>query len=551
MVRIYTAAEAAALVPDGATVLVDGSGGGVNEPAAVLTGLEARFLAEQHPRDLHLIHISGMGDGHGGGIDRFSHPGMVHRVIGGHWGWTPRMQELALTEAIEAYCLPQGTLSHLMRDIAAGRPGAISAVGLGTFIDPRHGGGRLNASAVDDIVQLIELGGQEWLFTPAFPIDVAIIRGTRADTRGNITMDGEGLLAETLSAAQAARNSGGIVIAQVRELVQPGTLDPRRVRIPGVLVDALVVDPGQRLSFAVQDDPFMTGQLRAPATSIDPMPLSVRKAIARRAALELRRGDVINLGYGMPDGVASVLAEEGAQDQVTFTVEQGHIGGVPVGGSDFGMCVNPDASVDAGHQFDWYDGGGFDVAVLSFAQLDAAGNVNVGRFSGRIPGVGGFINISQGAKRLVFVGTFVAGGSYSVGGERPIDVPEAGTPKLVDEVEQISFSAARALEVGQPVTYVTERAVFRLTPEGLELTELAPGLDLTRDVLDHMRFKPLISAQLGEVDARVYRPEQMRLTLPADPTTAAPTTPATTTAATTTADETGSNPTARKDGSSS
>jgi propionate CoA-transferase len=512
-VRICDAAQAAALVPDGATVLIDGSGGGVNEPTAVLSGIEARFLAEAHPRDLTVVHISGMGDAHGGGIDRFAHKGMVRRVIGGHWGWTQGMQDMAIAEEIEAYCLPQGTLSHLLRDIAAGRPGAISAVGLGTFIDPRHGGGRLNASATEELVHLVELADKEWLFTPAFPIDVAVIRGTRADTRGNITMDGEGLLAEALSAAQAARNSGGIVIAQVRELVQEGTLDPRRVRVPGVLVDALVVEPDQRLSFATRDDPYLTGELRAPATAHMPMPLSVRKVIARRAALELRGGDIINLGYGMPDGVASVLAEEGQQARVTFTVEQGHIGGVPVGGSDFGMCVNPDASLDAGHQFDWYDGGGLDVAVLSFAQLDAVGNVNVGRFSGRIPGVGGFINISQGARRLVFVGTLVAGGKYTIGGERAIEVPAGGTPKLVENVEQISFSAARAIEVGQPVVYVTERAVFRLTPDGLELIEIAPGLDLTRDVLDHIRFKPQISPDLTEVDPRVYRDEPLGLTL--------------------------------------
>jgi propionate CoA-transferase len=512
-VRVYDAAEAAALVADGSTMLVEGSGGGVNEATAVLSALEARFLAEAHPRDLTLVHVSGMGDGQGGGMDRFAHPGMARRVIGGHWGWTKGMQDMALKDEIEAYCLPQGTLSHLLRDIAAGRPGAVSAVGLGTFVDPRHGGGRLNAAAVDDVVQLIELGGREWLFTPSFPIDVAVVRGTRADTHGNVSMDGEGLFAEALAAAQAARNSGGIVIAQVRELVQHGTLDPRRVRIPGVLVDALVVEPEQRLSFATRDDPYMTGELRSPDTAHEPMPLSVRKVVARRAALELRDGDVINLGFGMPDGVAAVLAEEGQADRVTFTVEQGHIGGVPVGGSDFGMCINPDASVDAGQQFDWYDGGGLDVAVLSFAQVDPAGNVNVGRFSGRVPGVGGFINISQGAKRLVFIGTLVAGGSYHVGGRTAIEVPSSGVPKLVAEVEQISFSAERALQVGQPVLYVTERAVFRLTPAGIELVELAPGVDLVKDVLDHMAFKPLISSKLGEMDQRIYLPEPLGLDL--------------------------------------
>jgi propionate CoA-transferase len=514
MVKICDAAQAAALVPSGATVLVDGSGGGVNEPVAVLTALEDRFKTSEEPRELTVVHVSGMGDGKGGGIDRLAHQGMVRRVIGGHWGWSSRMQALAFAEQIEAYCLPQGTLSHLLRDIAAGRPGAISKVGIGTFVDPRHGGGRLNESATDDVVELVELLGQEWLLTKAFPIDVAIIRGTRADTDGNLSMDGEGLLAETLSAAQAARNSGGIVIAQVRELVEAGTLDPRRVRVPGILVDALVVDPGQRLSSATADNPFMTGEQRAPSSGHAPMPLDVRKVIARRAALELRPADVINLGFGMPDGVASVLAEEGCQSQVTFTVEQGHVGGVPVGGSDFGMAVNPSASVDAGHQFDWYDGGGLDVAVLSFAEVDADGNVNVGRFGGRAPGVGGFINISQGAKRLVFVGTLVAGrGPYEVGGSLPLTVPADGAPKFVESVEQISFSARLAIDKGQPVRYVTERAVFELTPHGLVLIEIAPGLDVQDDVLAHMRFAPKVSPDLRPMDAAIYRDAPLGLRL--------------------------------------
>jgi len=514
MVKILSPADAAEMVPDEATILVDGSGGGVNEPGAVLVALETRFATTRHPANLTVLHISGMGDGKGGGIDRFAHDGMVRRVIGGHWGWSTRMQEMAFAEQIEAYCLPQGTLSHLLRDIAAGRPGAITHVGLDTFVDPRHGGGRLNAAATDDLVELIELAGREWLFTKAFPIDVAVIRGTVADTDGNITMDGEGLMAETLSAAQAARNSGGIVIAQVRNLVEAGTQDSRRVRVPGILVDAVVVAADQRLSAATHDNPYLTGALRAPNTSHLPMPLGVRKVIARRAATELTSGDVINLGFGMPDGVAAVLAEEGCSDQVTFTVEQGHIGGVPAGGSDFGMAVNQSASVDAGHQFDWYDGGGLDIAVLSFAELDASGNVNVGRFGGRAPGVGGFIDISQGAKRLVFVGTFVATRDpYTFNDPNPIGLPTGGSPKLVAEVEQISFSAARALTTGQSVTYVTERAVFELLPEGLTLTEVAPGIDLDKDVLDHMGFRPHISKDLVEMDTRYYQDSPLRLRL--------------------------------------
>lgn len=514
MVKIVSAAQAAQLVPSDATVLVDGSGGGVNEPAAILLALEERFKDVQQPSNLTVVHISGMGEGRGGGIDRFAHDGMVKRVIGGHWGWSTRMQEMAFAEKIEAYCLPQGTLSHLLREIAGGRPGVVTHIGLDTFVDPRHGGGRLNAAATDDLVELVELAGREWLFTKSFPIDVAVIRGTVADTDGNIMMDGEGLMAETLSAAQAARNSQGIVIAQVKHLVEAGTMDPRRVRVPGILVDALVVDPAQRLSAATADDPYLTGALRAPATSHEPMTRSVRKVIARRAAEELEAGDVINLGFGMPDGVAAVLAEEGCNDQVTFTVEQGHIGGVPAGGSDFGMAINPSASLDAGHQFDWYDGGGLDVAVLSFAQVDASGNVNVGRFGGRAPGVGGFINISQGAHRLVFVGTFVATKDrYTFDGRVPIGVPSGGSPKFVNEVEQISFSAKRAVETRQSVTYVTERAVFVLTDEGLTLTEVAPGLDIERDVLAHMEFRPQVAPEVIEMDKRYYLDSPMGLEL--------------------------------------
>lgn len=511
MTLMRTADEAAGLIRDGATVLVDGSGGGVNEPGLVLAAIERRFLREGHPRDLTVVHVSGMGDGHGGGIDRFAHEGMVRRVIGGHWAWTAGMQRLAQDEAIEAYCLPQGTLSHLLREIAAKRPGVVSPVGLGTFVDPRHGGGRLNQSARDPVNQIVELGGREWVFTPAFPIDVAIVRGTYADTSGNVCMDGEGLLAETLSAAQAARNSGGIVIAQVHHTVEPGEIDRRRVRIPRVLVDALVVDPGQRLSFATDTDPSLTGDERS-AVTFQAMPMSVRKVIARRAAMALRRGMVVNLGFGMPDGVAAVLAEEGLDREVTFTLEQGHFGGIPAGGSDFGLAMNAEASIDAGHQFDWYDGGGLDLAVLSFAELDRHGNVNVSRFSGRIPGIGGFVNIAQGAKRLVFVGTSVAGGQVAFPPDRAISVA-GGIPKLVAEVQQVSFAGSRAIETRQPVLYVTERAVFELSPDGPVLVEVAPGLDVQRDVIDVMGWVPIVSPDLRPMDARCFVDEPMGLRL--------------------------------------
>jgi propionate CoA-transferase len=515
-VKICSANDAVALVDDGQTILIDGSGGGVNEPDLVLAALEQRFLRTGHPRDLTVVHVSGMGDGRGGGIDHLAHRGMVRRVIGGHWAWARRMQQLARDEEIEAYCLPQGTLSHLLRDIAARRPGCISAVGLETCIDPRQGGGRLNHRTTEDIVHIVELDGKEWLFVPAFPIDVTIIRGSYADTRGNLTMEKEGLLAETLSAAQAARASGGRVIAQVKAVVQAGSIDPRRVRVPGVLIDAVVVHPHQRLSAATDDSTYLTGEHRMPRGSTPPMPLTVRKVIARRAAQELRAGNVVNLGFGMPDGVAAVLAEEGVESDVTFTLEQGHVGGIPATGSDFGLCINAEAMLDSGHQFDWYDGGGIDVAILSFAQVDPYGNVNVSRFGDRIAGVGGFVNISQGARRVVFVGTLSAKRSYEISPEGTIRTTGSGLPKFVDRVDEISFSATRALRVGQSVTYVTEKAVFRLTPDGLMLTEIAPGLDPFKDVVTEMRFTPKIATPLKEIDVRCYREAPMNLKLSHD-----------------------------------
>lgn len=498
-------ADAARFIPDGATVLIDGSGGGVNDPDLFLRQIEQRFLSEGRPEGLTVIHVSGMGDGEGGGIDRLAHEGLVRRVIGGHWSWSPRMQRLAVEERIEAYCLPQGTLSHLLRAVAGGRPGVVSQVGIGTTVDPRQEGGRLNASAQEPLVELVELAGREWLFTKAFPIDVAIIRGSQADELGNISMADEGLLAETLSAAQAARNSGGLVIAQVRERVPALSLAPRSVRVPGVLVDVVVEEPDQRLSAATKDSRFLTGQRLAADSAGRPMPFGVRKLIARRAARELCVGDVVNLGFGMPDGVSAVLAEEGLSKHVVMTVEQGHVGGTPVGGSDFGMALNPWATLDAGHQFDWYDGGGLDIAVLSFAQVDSDGNVNVGRFNNRISGVGGFINISQGARRVVFVGTATVGAEISIDDAAGVRVLNEGTPKFVERVEQISFSGRRAAETHQEVVYITERGVFELRDGGLCLVEIAPGLDVERDLRSSFGARFTVAE-----DLRVMAPSYFR-----------------------------------------
>jgi propionate CoA-transferase len=401
-----------------------------------------------------------------------------------------------------------------MQAIAAGRPGVITHIGLGTTVDPRMEGGRLNQRAEEALVEVIELEGREWLRYKPFPIHVALIRGSVIDEMGNLTMEHEGLYASTLSAAQAARNSGGIVIAQAKYLAQTGTLDPRRVKVPGVLVDAVVIHPNQALSIEVDEDPALWGELRIPQQGIPQLPLNERKIISRRAAQELRQGDMVNLGFGLADGVAAVLAEEGISDAVTFTLEQGHIGGIPAAGANFGLARNQQAMVDAAYQFDWYDGGGLDITIISFAQVDAAGNVNVSKFGNRIAGVGGFINITQGAKRIVFVGTFMAGKlNFEFGPDGMRIIEDGSIKKFVSEVEQISFNAKYAWARGRSVKYVTERAVFELADEGLLLTEIAPDINLERDILNQMAFRPVISPNLGEMDKALFRSGKLGLTL--------------------------------------
>ena len=502
--KVVSPQRAAELVPPGATVMVDGSGGGVNEPDLILRAIAERFAETGTPTDLRVVHPNGLGDGDGSGVDRLAEPGLVRGVIGGHWGWSSRMQALAEANEIEAYCLPQGTMSQLLREIAGGRPGVMTRVGMGTFVDPRLDGGRLNDRARQELVRLIDLDGEEWLLYRSFPIDVAVIRASLADESGNLVFDQEGILCEQLPAAQAAKNSGGVVIAQVKHVAQARTLDPRRVKVPGVLVDAVVVDRDQTLSTTTTSDPGLTGEARVVDSEgqLEPGP---RRLIARRAAAELRDGDIVNLGYGMADGVAQILAEEGLETRVTFTVEQGHVGGVPMGGSDFGLVRNPEASLDATAQFDWYDGGGLDVSFLSFAEIDARGRVNVSRFAGRTPGVGGFLNIAHGAGRIVFVGTLRAGPADIRVGDGGIEiVADAPTAKFVDRVHHVSFDAGRAAGEGKHVLVVTERAVFNVARDGLELIEVAPGADIERDVVGRMEFVPRISASLEPMDPDAF-----------------------------------------------
>lgn len=496
-VRILNAQEAVDLIPDGAALLTEGFVGSCF-PEELAVALERRFVQTGKPVGLTLLYAAGQGDGGTRGLNHFGHEGLVKRIIGGHWNLVPKLQNLASENQVEAYNLPQGVLTHMIRDSAAGKVGTFSRVGLGTFVDPRLQGGKLNARTTEELVKLMEIEGEELLFYKRQKIDVVFIRGTQADADGNISMVRESMTCSVLAAAQAAYNNGGLVIVQVEELVPAGAINPRQVDVPGIYVNVVVKtsDPKYHMqTFATPYNPVYSCEKKMVLAELPPLPLDERKVICRRAAQEIKKGDIVNLGIGMPEGIAKIAGEEGRSSDFVLTVEVGLIGGVPQGGLDFGCSVNAQAVIDQPSQFDFYHGGGLSIAFLGMAQCDRQGNINVSKFGKRIAGAGGFIDIAQNARRVVFCGTFTAQGlGLSVGGGKLMVLQEGNVRKFVQSVEQVTFSGAYAAKQSADVLYVTERAVFKLTGEGVELMEYAPGIDIERDLLAHMDFMPIIKA---------------------------------------------------------
>lgn len=522
-VPTLTAREAADLIADGAVLSVSSSSA-LGCPDATLHGIGDRFAETGHPHGLTTVHPIAAGDMYGvRGIDHLARPGLLRRVIAGSYpsgpsGATPpRIWAMIEQGEVEAYNLPSGVLFQMHRAGATGQPGVFSPVGLDTFVDPRHSGGRMNDATAQDLVEVTQVRGEEYLFYPAVVPDVAIVRATTADPQGNLTFDEEGSPLGALDQAYAAHNHGGIVIAQVKRRVGTGELDPRQVRLPGLLVDAVVVDPDQLQTTQTPYDPAISGQVRRPLEVVEPVGWGPDKVIARRAALELRENETVNLGFGISALVPRILVEEGAGQAVTWVIEQGAVGGVPLTGFAFGCALNPQALMQSADQFTLLQGGGFHHALLSFLEVDRHGSVNVHYLPGRrhvTAGVGGFADITTRARSMVFSGGFTAGRRRIEVVDGQLDIVEDGAlPKFVDQIGQVTFSGRRADLTRQRVRYITERCVIELRPQGLTVIEVAPGVDLASEVLARAGCPLAVADDLRPMDERLFRPEPLRLTL--------------------------------------
>lgn len=514
MAKVITPQQAAELVKDGDRIVMSGFIG-MCHPQEITYALEDRYLKTGHPKNLDLFFPTNVGDGTDRlGMNHMAHEGMLRSIVGGHWNLVPALQKLVTENKVQAWNLPIGTLGQLLREIAAHRPGVITKIGLNTFVDPRLQGGKMNEVTKEDLVELMEIDGEEYLrYKPFKKIDVGTIRGTYADENGNITMQKEAAFLEALAMAEAVKNTGGIVIAQVEDIVENGTLNPKDVKVPGILVDYIVKGTPDNHWQTYMDPykPELSGQIKKPLGALESMPLNARKVISRRAAMELSPNAIVNLGIGIPEGIANVANEEGIKG-LKLTVEAGNIGGVPSSGVGFGSATNPECTIDSPAMFDFYDGGGLSQAFLGLAECDEKGNINVSRFGPRIAGCGGFINITQSTPVVAFCGTFTAKGLKENIGDGKLEILNEGqVKKFKKEAEQITFSADFAKKAGQKVLYITERAVFELKDGEFTLTEIAPGIDLQKDVLDQMDFQPKIADDLKLMDERLFREEPMHL----------------------------------------
>lgn len=514
-VQIKSAQQAAELVKDGDHLVLGGFVGAV-VPEALSSALGERFEKTGHPRGLSIYFAAGQGDGKERANNHLGHEGMVSMVVGGHWGLVPKLQKLANDNKLTGYNFPQGVIAHLLRDSAAGKPGTLTHIGLGTFVDPRVEGGKINKITQKDRVSVMNIHGKDYLFYDRINANVAFLRGTTADENGNVTMEEECLFVENLAAAQLVKNNGGHVIVQVKRVVKAGELDPQHIRIPGIFVDTVVIaDESQHMqTFAEHYNPAYCGRGTRADHEKAVRPLDAKKIIARRAAMELKKGAILNFGIGAPEVIAEVTDEENVTNQVIATIEPGAIGGTPAGGLSFGASAFPDAIITQDQMFDFYDGGGIDQAFLGLAECDAKGDLNVSKFGPKIAGCGGFINITQSAKQVFFCGTFTAGKLELKTGDGKLTIVTDGTiKKFINKVQQITFSGEMARQNHTPVLYITERAVFRLSPTGMELIEIAPGIDLQKDVLEQMEFTPEISPNLTTMDARIFTDQSMNLAL--------------------------------------